>query len=203
MTNKVVAGACWDDLCRSFCCLSWAFSLQIQASIHSCLLTLRALVSTRSGAYVSLNSYPCEGASWSVHAGVVPTYGVATETSLLSLNLHRLLTNLQGTKPQDHHEFKLRESLWNPPFGIQCLLLSHPLSFPHLLLTLSKNKQTNKNDHTILTRGDIVYYINFVQHEQLPHAFFLMLRFLASIHQLPEVVLEQIPHLEPIARGIY
>jgi len=30
-----------------------------------------------------------------------------------------------------------------------------------------------------------------------------MLRFLASIHQLPEVVLEQIPHLEPIARGIY
>ena len=161
VTYRVVAVACylplwlWDDLCRSFCCLSWVFSLQSPASIHICLLF------SSSGGYVSLNSYPSDGASWWLHAGVVPAHGVTTETSLLCMNLHRLLTNLQGTRPQDHHEFKLRESLWNPPFGIQCLLLSHPLSFPHLLLTLSENKQTNKhkNDQTILTRGDTVYYI--------------------------------------------
>lgn len=46
-------------------------------------------------------------------------------------------------------------------------------------------------------------FTTFVQHEQLPRAFSSVLHFLASIHQLPEVVLEQIPHLEPIARGIY
>ena len=46
-------------------------------------------------------------------------------------------------------------------------------------------------------------FTTFVQHEQSPRAFSSVLRFLASIHQLPEVVLEQIPHLEPIARRIY
>lgn len=50
---------------------------------------------------------------------------------------------------------------------------------------------------------EVILFTTFVHHEQLPHAFFLALRFLASTHQLPEVVLEQIPHLEPIARGIY
>lgn len=134
----------WDDLRGSFCYLSWAYSLQTPASILSYPFTLRTLVSMGPGWACSTKLL----SEWRLPVGgsIRGRFlcSQAMDTSLLGLNLHRLLTNLQGTSFQAHHEFKLRGSVWNPPFGIQCLLLSHPLSFPHLLLTLSENKQTNK-----------------------------------------------------------
>ena len=44
-----------------------------------------ASVSMGSGEYFPLNFLQCDGASWRLHAGVVPTRGVAMGTSLLSL----------------------------------------------------------------------------------------------------------------------
>lgn len=50
--------------------------------------------------YVLLNSFPCESASWWVHAGVVPAHGVAIDTSLQGLNLFRIPSYIQGTSSQ-------------------------------------------------------------------------------------------------------
>ena len=43
-------------------------------------------VSMGSGEYFPLNFLQCDSASWRLHAGVVPTRGVAMDTSLLCLS---------------------------------------------------------------------------------------------------------------------
>ena len=52
--------------------------------------------------YVLLNPFQCDHASWWLHAGVVPSHGVAMDTSLFGLNLPRLPFNLsQATFSQE------------------------------------------------------------------------------------------------------